>query len=200
MIHPKYEKTFAILKPDAIQRSMIGTLITRFENVGLKVSAIKLILATEQQCWDHYAKDEAWFTEKGNKIIENRQKNGMPVEKEAIEYGKDIIRALVKFMTSGPIIPMILKGNRAVEIVKKLVGSTEPLTSDVGTIRSDFTLDSYELANLDDRAVRNLVHCSDKVEEAEREIAIWFKEDEIINYRLVAEQILYDVNLDGILE
>jgi len=200
MIHPKYEKTFAILKPDAIQRSMIGTLITCFENVGLKVSAIKLILATEQQCWDHYAKDEAWFIEKGNKIIENRQKNGMPVEKEAIEYGKDIIRALVKFMTSGPIIPIILKGNRAVEIVKKLVGSTEPLTSDVGTIRSDFTLDSYELANLDDRAVRNLVHCSDKVEEAEREIAIWFKEDEIINYRLVAEQILYDVNLDGILE
>lgn len=200
MTHPKYEKTFVILKPDAIQRSMIGKLITRFENVGLKVSAMKIILATEDQCWSHYSKDDTWFTEKGNKIIENRQKNNLPIEKEAIEYGKDIIRALVKFMTCGPIVPIVLEGNSAVEIVKKLVGSTEPLTSDVGTIRSDFTLDSYELANLDDRAVRNLIHCSDKVEEAERETAIWFNKAEILNYRLVAEQILYDVNLDGILE
>ena len=124
----------------------------------------------------------------------------MPIEKEALEYGKDIIRALAKFMTAGPIVPMIFEGNQAVGIVKKIVGGTEPLTSDVGTIRGDYTLDSYELSSYDDRAVRNLIHCSDEVSEAEREIAIWFKDSEILNYRLVSEDILYDINLDGITE
>ena len=124
----------------------------------------------------------------------------MPVEKEALEYGKDIIRALVKFMSCGPVVPMIWEGNKAVGIVKKLVGSTEPLSSDSGTIRGDYTIDSYELASLDDRAVRNLIHCSDPVSDAEREIPIWFTPEEILNYRLLAEQILYDINLDGIKE
>lgn len=200
MIHPKKERTFVILKPDAIQRSLVGDVIARIEKTGLKLVASKLILATPDQCWTHYNKDEEWFLKKGVKIIENRQTLGMPVEKEALEYGKDIIGALVKFMTCGPIMPMIWEGNQAVGIVKKLVGGTEPLTSDVGTLRGDYTIDSYELAGLDDRAVRNLIHCSDMPEEAQREIKIWFNESEIINYRLVAEQILYDVNLDGILE
>ncbi|MGB4943361.1 MAG: nucleoside-diphosphate kinase, partial [Candidatus Moraniibacteriota bacterium] len=91
-------------------------------------------------------------------------------------------------------------GLGAVAITTKLVGSTEPSTSDVGTIRGDFTIDTYSLSAIDNRAVRNLIHCSDSPEEAGREIAIWFKPEELINYRLVQEQILYDVNLDGILE
>jgi len=132
--------------------------------------------------------------------LENRQKAGMPIEKSAIEYGKDIIKALVKFMTCGPVVMMIWEGNESVGIVKKLVGSTEPATSDVGTIRGDLTLDSYDLAGADDRAVRNLVHCTDNPAESQREIDIWFKKEEIVNYRLLAEEILYDVNLDGILE
>ncbi len=198
--HPKKERTFVILKPDAIQRSLIGDIISRIEKTGLKLVAGKFIMATEEQCWTHYNKDEEWFLKKGTKIVENRQAMGLPVEKEAIEYGRDIIGALVKFMTSGPIMPMIWEGNQAVGIVKKLVGGTEPLTSDVGTLRGDYTIDSYELAGFDDRAVRNLIHCSDIPEEAQREIKIWFNENEAINYRLVAEQILYDINLDGIME
>ena len=198
MQHPKKERTFVILKPDAVQRGLMGDIITRFEKVGLKMIALKMTMATEQQCWDHYNKDEAWFLKKGANIIKNREDLGMPIEKEALEYGKDIIRALVKFMTAGPIVPMIFEGNQAMGIVKKIVGGTEPLTSEVGTIRGDYTLDSYELSSYDDRAVRNLIHCSDMVEEAEREIKIWFNESEILNYRLVAEGIMYDVNLDGI--
>lgn len=200
MQHPKKERTFVILKPDAVQRGLMGEIIKRFESVGLKMVALKMIMATEQQCWDHYNKDEAWFLKKGANIIKNREDLGMPIEKEAAEYGKDIIRALVKFMTAGPIVPMIFEGNQAMGIVKKIVGGTEPLTSEVGTIRGDYTLDSYELASYDDRAVRNLIHCSDQVEEAEREIKIWFDESEILNYHVVAEGILYDVNLDGIRE
>jgi nucleoside-diphosphate kinase len=200
MQHPKKERTLVILKPDAVQRGLMGEIIKRFESVGLKMVALKMVMATEQQCWDHYNKDEAWFLRKGEGIIQNRKDLDLPVEKEAMEYGKDIIRALVKFMTAGPIVPMIFEGNQAMGIVKKLVGGTEPLTSEVGTIRGDYTLDSYELSSYDDRAVRNLIHCSDKAEEAEREINIWFDEKEILNYRLISEGILYDVNLDGILE
>jgi len=194
------ERTFFALKPDAIQRSLIGELISRIERTGLKMTALKMIMATEQQCWDHYNKDDKWFLEKGQKVLENRKAKNMPIEKEAIEYGRDIIAALVKFMTCGPIIVMVFEGNQAVGIVKKIVGGTEPLTSDVGTIRGDFTIDSYELSNIDERAVRNLTHCSDSPEEAEREIPLWIKEEEITRYRLISEQILYDVNLDGIRE
>ena len=196
----KTEKTFALIKPDGIQRSLIGDIIHRIERTGLKLIGIKFLVATEKQCWDHYAKDDAWFLKKGTVILENRQKAGLPVTKEAIEYGKDIIRGAAKFLTSGPSVAMVWQGTGAVGIVKKIVGGTEPLTSDVGTIRGDLTIDSYAHANQDDRCVRNLIHCSDQVDEALREYKIWFDEKELISYRLINEAIHYDVNLDGILE
>lgn len=200
MEHPKKERTFVIIKPDGVQRSMIGEIIGRFERTGLKITAMKMLVPKAEQCWTHYNKDEAWFQSKGERIVKGREENGLPVEKEAIEYGRDIIGQLVTFMTSGPVIAMVIEGNQAVGIVTKLVGGTEPLTSDIGTIRGDLTLDSYDLAGLDGRAVRNLIHCSDKPEEAEREIKIWFDESEIIKYKSIQEKMLYDVNLDGILE
>jgi len=196
----KNERSFVMVKPDGVQRSLIGEIVRRFERTGLKLVALKLVLPTEEQCWTHYNKDDAWFESKGVKMVESRKLAGLPTDKAPIEYGKAIVRALVKFINSGPAVAMIWQGNEAVGIVKKLVGGTEPLTSDVGTIRGDMTLDSYDLSGADERAVRNLIHCSDKPEEAERETNIWFKPEEIIKYRLLAEEILYDVNLDGILE
>jgi nucleoside-diphosphate kinase len=95
---------------------------------------------------------------------------------------------------------LAIQGNQSIAVVRKLTGGTEPATSDVGTIRGDYTLDSYNMANMDDRAVRNLIHCSENVEDATRELGLWFTESEMLNYRLVQEQILYDVNLDGIME
>jgi len=88
----------------------------------------------------------------------------------------------------------------AIGVVRKITGGTEPLTSVPGTIRGDYTIDSYQAADTDKRAVRNIIHASGSVEEAQKEMAIWFKPEEIISYRLVSESILYDVNLDGILE
>lgn len=200
MTHPKKERTLVILKPDAVQRGLIGETIKRIENTGLKLVALKFITANEDQLWQHYNKDDAWFMKKGERILEERRAAGMSVDKEAIEYGKDIIRALVKFMSAGPVVPMVWEGNQAAGIVKKIVGSTEPLSSDAGTIRGDYTLDSYQLASRDERAVRNLIHCSDPAEDALREIPLWFSENEILQYRLIAEQILYDINLDGLKE
>ncbi len=200
MQHPKKERTFVILKPDAVQRNFMGEIISRFERTGLKITAMKFLVPKAEQCWTHYNKDEVWFQSKGERIVKGRVEMNLPVEKEAIEYGRDIIGQLVTFMTSGPVLAMVIEGNQSVGVVTKLVGGTEPLTSDIGTIRGDLTIDSYDLAGLDGRAVRNLIHCSDKPEEAAREIKIWFDESEIISYRSIAEQMLYDVNLDGILE
>jgi nucleoside-diphosphate kinase len=199
--HPKKERTLVLIKPDGIQRSLIGDIIMRFERVGLKLVGMKFIMATEDQCWTHYHKDDAWFLKKGTGIVENRKKLNLPVDKEAIEYGKDIIRAVVTFMTAGPIVAMVWEGNQSVAVVKKLVGGTEPTTSDVGTIRGDYTIDSYYLCDVDgSRGMRNLVHCTDNTDESQREIDIWFKPEELITYRLVQDEILYDVNLDGIVE
>lgn len=200
MSNLRKERTLVILKPDAVQRSLIGESIKMIEKTGLKLVALKFVMATEAQLWEHYSKDDEWFTKKGELTIATRKELGLAVEKEAIDYGKDIIKVLIKFMTCGPIVPMIFEGNQAAGIVKKLVGSTEPLSSDAGTLRGDYTIDSYDLANIDERAIRNLIHCSDPAEEAAREIDIWFKPEEILSYRLIAEQILYDVNLDSIKE
>ncbi|MGB4833428.1 MAG: nucleoside-diphosphate kinase [Candidatus Moraniibacteriota bacterium] len=198
--HPKKERTLVILKPDAIQRSLIGEVIRRIERTGLKLVAVKFMVAKEEQCWEHYQKNEEWYLKKGQRVIDDRKAHDLPIEQEPLEYGKDIIRTIVEYMTSGPVLGLVVEGLGAVAITTKLVGSTEPSTSDVGTIRGDFTIDTYSLSAIDNRAVRNLIHCSDSPEEAGREIAIWFKPEELINYRLVQEQILYDVNLDGILE
>ncbi|MEW6617573.1 MAG: nucleoside-diphosphate kinase [Patescibacteria group bacterium] len=196
----KKEQTLVIIKPDGIQRGLVGEIIHRIERTGLKFVAFKMFIPTEEQCWTHYNKNDEWFEKKGQNTIKNREASGLSIEKPAIEYGKDIVRALVKFMTAGPVVGMVVEGNQAVGIVKKITGGTEPLTSDVGTIRGDLTVDSYDLAVGDDRAVRNLIHCSDQPDEAVREIKIWFKENELISYRLFTESTLYDVNFDGVLE
>lgn len=200
MNHPKKEQTFLMIKPDGVQRSLVGEIIKRIERTGLKIVTLKMTILDEERIWKHYDKNDEWFTKKGQVIVDDRKANGMVVDKEAIEYGKDIIRQLVKYMMAGPVVMMVIEGNRSVDIVKKLVGGTEPTTSDVGTIRGDFTLDSYALSAVDERAVRNLIHCSDEPEEAKREIALWLDPKEVLAYRLVQEEILYDVNLDGILE
>lgn len=198
--HPKKQRTFAMLKPDAVQRSLMGEILGRFEKVGLKVIGVKFVIADEKKLWAHYNKDDAWFLKKGTKIVEDKKAAGQKIEKEAIEYGKDIIGSLVKYMKAGPVLQFALEGNEAIAVVKKLVGSTEPATSDVGTIRGDYTSDSYAICSVDDRAVRNLMHCSDNPEDAVRELELWFGKGELIEYRLLVEEMLYDVNLDGILE
>ena len=200
MEHPKEERTFVIIKPDGVQRGLVGEIIKRYERTGLKLVGMRFGVADEKKFWEHYNKDDAWFLKKGTKILEDKKANGLPADKEPMEYGKDIIRQLVKFMTSGPVLMMVWEGNQAAAVIKKITGDTEPSTSDVGTIRGDLTVDSYNIAAVDDRAVRNLIHCSESADEAKREIAIWFGDAEMPESRLVGEQILYGVNLDGILE
>ncbi|PIP87148.1 nucleoside-diphosphate kinase [Candidatus Campbellbacteria bacterium CG22_combo_CG10-13_8_21_14_all_36_13] len=201
MSHFKEEKTLVIIKPDGIQRSLIGEVIKRYERVGLKIVAMKFFVPTEEQIEIHYTVDPNWKRIAGEKSIIAYEKKGQePPSRDPIEVGEKVLSNLKRYMTSGPVLAFVLEGAHAVGLVRKLTGGTEPLTSDVGTIRGDYMLDSYQMADADSRAVRNVVHASGTVEEANMEIPHWFKEDEIIKYNIVQEKILYDVNLDGILE
>ncbi len=197
----KNEKTLVLIKPDGVQRSLIGEIIKRYEQTGLKLVSLKLILPTEDLVETHYLVDSDWKIKTGKKSIEAYKTKGLePPSDDPEEIGNRVLDTLKKYLTSGPVIAMIWQGMNAVGIVRKITGGTEPLTSDVGTIRGDFTIDSYQVADIDKRVTRNLVHASASVDDAEKEINLWFKPEEIINYRLVGESILYDVNLDGILE
>jgi nucleoside-diphosphate kinase len=199
--HPKKERSLVIIKPDGVQRTLIGEIIRRYERTGLKLIALKMLIPTEEMIERHYTVDPDWLRKVGEKSIASYQNKGLkPPFEDPIECGKAVLERLKKYMTTGPVVAMIWEGNKAVGIVRKITGGTEPLTSDVGTIRGDFTIDSYDISDLDGRAIRNLIHASGSIEEAEKEIAVWFKKEEILSYRLVQEQILYDVNIDGIIE
>ena len=199
--HPKEERTLVIVKPDGVQRTLIGEIIKRYERVGLKLVGIKMCVPTEEHVEKHYTLDPEWCRITGEKNIQSYIKKGeKPWTADPFEVTKVVLDKLKKYLTCGPVIAMVWEGAHAVEVVRKITGGTEPRTSDVGTIRGDFVLDSYMMGDTDGRAVRNLVHASGSSKEAEVEIAHWFSKDELTDYRLVQEQILYDVNLDGILE
>ena len=200
MEHSK-ERTLVIIKPDGVQRSLIGEIIGRFERVGLKLVGMKMVTVDSEHVRAHYCIDPEWIIKFGKKSIEGYKSKGMvPPSDDPVEVGNRVIEVLSKYITSGPVVVMSWQGAHAVSIVRKIVGGTEPLSSDVGTIRGDFVLDSYQLSDAGSRAVRNLIHASGSVDEANKEIQHWFKESELINYRLIGDEILYDVNLDGILE
>jgi len=201
MQHPKTERTLVVIKPDGVQRSLVGEIIGRFERVGLKMVAAKMCVPTAEHVEKHYTLDPEWRRITGEKRVKAAREKGEKLETEdPYEITAKILQVLIKYMTSGPVVAMVWQGAHATELVRKLVGGTEPRSSDVGTIRGDFVLDSYVMADTDSRAIRNLIHASGTAKESETEIKHWFKPDEIIDYKLVQEQIIYDVNLDGIFE
>jgi nucleoside-diphosphate kinase len=199
--HPKHERTLVIIKPDGIQRSLVGEIIGRYERIGLKMIAMKMVVPTAEIIEKHYTLDPEWRRVTGEKTIKGYADKGLksPIS-DPLEITKILLEKLIKYMTSGPIIVTIWEGAHAVEIIRKITGNTEPLISDVGTIRGDYVLDSYRMTDADGRSIRNLVHASGSVKEAADEINLWFKKDEVIKYTHVQERILYDVNLDGLLE
>jgi nucleoside-diphosphate kinase len=200
-MHIKKEHTLVVVKPDGVQRGLVGEVIKRFETSGLKLVGMKMVLPDEAIVEAHYTVDPEWRRVTGEKTIASYMKKGKtPPSDDPLKITEIILGTLKRYMTSGPVVALVLEGAHAIGIVRKLVGGTEPLTSDVGTIRGDYTIDSYEMSDLDGRAVRNIVHASGNVSDAEKEIQLWFKDAEILKYRLIGEAILYDVNLDGILE
>ncbi len=199
--HPKNERTLVIIKPDAIQRTLIGEVIRRYERLGLKLVGMKLVRPTKELVEKHYTNDPEWIRKTGAKFIAHATEHKIHLKHtDPVKMGEHILHRLSKYMTAGPVIAMVWQGLHVVPIVRKITGGTEPLRSDVGTIRGDFVLDSYEFSDIQDRSIRNLVHASGSIEEAEKEIALWFKKEELIDYTLIQEKILYATELDGIFE
>jgi nucleoside-diphosphate kinase len=198
--HPKFERTLVIIKPDGIQRGLISEIVKRYEQIGLKLVGIKMMVPTAELIEKHYTLDPEWRTKTGLKTIKGYTDKGLkPPYTDPLKITEIILRNNVAYMTKGPIIAMVWQGAHAVEIVRKLTGGTEPLTSDVGTIRGDFVLDSYRMSDGDGRAVRNLVHASGSSKEADDEISHWFKKEELFEYKLLSEAMSYGLTLDGIL-
>jgi nucleoside-diphosphate kinase len=193
----RFERTFCMIKPDGVKRALIGDIIRRFEKAGLKIVAMQMFVPTEKQVRKHYPmSDEAWVTRLGEKSLsafENIDADAEDVlgtiDKAVI--GARVAESLVQFMTSGPVIAMVIEGVQAVEMVRKLCGSTLPFKADVGTIRGDYSVDSPAIANADFRAIHNLIHASENQKEAENEIDLWFGKTEIPKYDLGSEAIMY---------
>lgn len=199
--HPSAERTLVIIKPDAIQRALIGEVIRRYERIGLKLVGLKMVVPTTDQVEQHYTLDPAWRRVTGEKTIKSYRDRGLtPPSEDPLEITAKILKNLKKYMTAGPVICMVWQGAHAVELVRKITGGTEPRTSPVGTIRGDFVIDSYVMSDTDDRAVRNLIHASGSVDEANMEIPHWFKKDELIDYKVRHEDVLYARELEGIFE
>lgn len=198
--HHKHERTLVIIKPDGMQRALIGEITSRYERIGLKLVGLKLVIPTADMIEKHYTLDPGWRQAVGEKSIKGFEAQGVtPPSNDPLEIAKGILERLSRYMTSGPVVAMVWQGAHAVKIVRKLTGGTEPLTSDVGTIRGDFMLDSYQMSETDNRSIRNLVHASGSVKEAEDEIVHWFKPEEIIDYTLISEEVMYSPHMKSIL-
>ena len=186
------ERTLAIIKPDGVQRGLMGEIIKRFEQVGLKVVAMKLTWPDEDLVGEHYADDEDYLTGVGEKALENAGSKGVEIKESALEIGQRVRKSNMKYISTGPVLAFVLEGNTAVQSVRNLVGGTNPLSADIGTIRGDLSVDDFTQADIESRSVRNLMHASGDVEEAEREISLWFNEDELHNYQNVMDKVLHD--------
>jgi nucleoside-diphosphate kinase len=192
----KMEQTLVVLKPDAVARGLSGAIITRFEKVGLKIAAIKLVLATSDLADRHYPADreELWIGI-GNKTLDNYRAMEMDPTvslgtSDPHEIGKMVRVWLMDYMTAGPVLAIVLEGPHAVELVRKICGHTLPLLAAPGTIRGDYSFDSSYLANNAGRPIKNLIHASGIVPEAEYEIPLWFTEGEIHSYERVEEKAM----------
>ncbi len=157
------EKTLVIYKPHALQRAIVGEILTRFERVGLKISGLKMLTPTDEQFHHHY------------------ETIGTVISR----HGETVFKNTVAMMKDGPVIALVLEGVKAVEIVRKMVGSTEPKSANPGTIRGDYAHMNYGFSDDNQYGLHNIVHASGNIEEANQEIALWFTPEEVFDYESV---------------
>lgn len=196
MSHPKQERTFCLIKPDGVARGLIGEIIHRFEQRGLKVTALVMLNATREKVDGHYPKEEVWIRRLGQKTLSTYEKYGYDVLKELgtsddLEIGHKVREWLLESLTCGPVVKMVVEGVHAIEMVRKIAGNTMPAFAEMGTLRGDYSVDSAAAANRDKRAVRNIIHASETPQEAEHEIAYWFRPEELHSYKRSEEDFMF---------
>ncbi len=190
------ERTLAVVKPDGVRRGLIGEIIRRFEKAGLKIVALKMLKPTEELAANNYPDTDEWFKKVGERSSKTFASIGMDIKKkfgtdDPILIGKTIKGWLVRFLSSGNVVAMVLEGNRAADNVRRLVGETDPLMAQAGTIRGDLSIDNVVLGNSSNRPMVNVVHASGNAEEAKQEIKTWFNDSEILEYNRANEDEFY---------
>lgn len=192
----KTQRTLVLIKPDGVQRHLVGDIIHRFERAGLKLAGLKLVWATPEIINRHYRDDASYLESIGEKTIRGYEKLGITVRETPLEIGRRVRSYLSRHLSISPVVAVVLQGTNAIQNVRQLVGATDPILADIGSIRGDLTIDTIQLADLERRGVRNLIHASGDPEEAEREIKIWFAPHELHDYRTVMDLVLHDQDWD----
>ncbi len=188
----QHERSLVIIKPDGVQRGLIGEIISRFERKGLEIVGMKMVWPTRKLAQEHYKQPKADMLLLGNRTLEAYKDRGEKHKfSDPMDIARDIQSKLIDYLTTGPVVAIVIEGAHAIAHIRKIRGHTNPLSADVGTITADLTIDSYFIGDEAERAVRNLVHASGSAEEAAREIKIWFKESEVYDYDLAINKILY---------
>jgi nucleoside-diphosphate kinase len=188
-LHPlPFEQTFVMIKPDGVLR--------RFEQRGLKIVALKMVQATYEQMDGFYPKNPEWVTRLGHKTLGTFSEYKIDPVKELgtddpAKIGKELREKLIEFMTIAPVVQMVVEGMHAISVVRKLAGSTLPIFAEPGTIRGDYSHDAPTGANMENRAIYNIVHASETPEEAAHEIKHWFKDGEIFDYDRADHVIMF---------
>ncbi|HEV2358084.1 MAG TPA: nucleoside-diphosphate kinase [bacterium] len=192
----RHERTLILIKPDGVQRALIGEILGRLERAGLKIVALRMLHADRATLERHYPSGDEWVRTIGGKTKEAFETYGWDVRArmgtdDPLEIGRRVRGWLIEFMQTAPIIAAVFEGVHAVSVTRKLVGATLPVFAAPGTIRGDFAVDAPTVANEEQRPVRNLIHASGTVEEAAHEIGLWFVPDDVHAYSRADETAMF---------
>lgn len=190
-----WQRTLFMVKPDGVKRGLVGECFRRVENVGLSIIAMKMVIPTREQADEHYPSEEddvEWFKTVAEKGRKGYEKRGLEFPYDDMEYARNIKKWLVDYLSSGPVVASVVEGPNAISMVRKICGATEPAQAEIGTIRGDFSVDSYKLANKLERPLKNIVHAASSPKDAEKDIKVWFTEEEILKYKRSEEGVMFD--------
>jgi len=181
------KRTVILVKPDGVERGLVGELIGRFEKVGFKIIAMKMAWVNKGHVAKHYMDEKKYLTNIGERTLEDYKKFGFdPNEtlgtKSAYKIGQKVRHWNMEALSRGPLVAILFEGVNAIEIARKMVGHTNTSEAVPGSIRGDYSADTPVLATLQNRPIKTIVHASGNEEEAEFERKLWFKEDEIFSY------------------
>lgn len=197
MANSTLEQTVVLVKPDGVKRGLIGEIISRFEKRGLKVVGMKMVWVDEGMVMKHYPTSrKEWVQGIGEKTLKAYKEYGTDPKEHLgtlnpYEIGLQVCKWLVDYLTSGPVVAMVIEGPHSIAAVRKIAGYTYPDTAIPGTIRGDYSIDSPDLANMTKRSGMNLIHASGNIEEAQFEIQLWFRKNEIHNYKRADEAAMF---------
>ena len=192
----KEERTLVLVKPDGVKRGLVGEVVGRLERRGLKVIALKMVAVDRKHLEKHFPSDPEWMARLGDKGLKTfadyklDPKEHMGTDDRA-EIGARVKESLFEYMVSGPIVAMVVEGLHAIDAVRKSAGNTLPVFAEMGTIRGDFSVDSPAVANVEGRAIKNIMHASETPEEAANEIDLWFTKDELHSYKRGDEDVMF---------